>query len=101
MIARYDEQAIKPDADLVAQRAKKIGDLGVLFRLAGLSGVAREEDEIDAAFFLEQRFQMTPPRITENPPPAPRLLLVWASRVKVRNVEKLQAILAVCHGSQP
>ena len=81
VIAWNDEQSIEPDGELLAQCAQKIGDFGVLFRLAGLSGVAGEEDEMDRPFFLEERFEMPPPRITENPTPAPRLLFAWAFRV--------------------
>jgi hypothetical protein len=63
-----------------------------------LRGVAGEEDEVDTAFFIEQRFQIAEPRIAQDTPAAPRLLLMRTFGVEVRNVEELQAILAVRHG---
>src|SRR5439155_359481 len=99
VIAWNHEQAVKSDVDLLAEDLKEVRYLGVLVNPAGLCGVTGEEDEMNESFFLEQRFQIPPPRSAKNTPAPPRLRFLGTLGVKVRYVQKLQAIVAVRHGS--
>ena len=56
VIAGDDKETVGLEVELFEQRAEKVGDFGVLLELAGLRGIAGEEDKVDAAFFIEQRF---------------------------------------------
>ena len=99
MVARDQEQAFEPDVERVAERLEEACCFGVFVRFSRLHRVTSEEDEVEAALLLAQGFQISPPRVAEYTPTAPRLLFVCALRMEVRNMQKLQAILPVCHGS--
>ncbi len=92
MIAGDNENPVGRDAEFFAQRGQEICDLGVLLGLAGLRGIAGEEDEVDAAFFGEQGLQITKPGIAQDPPPAPWLLFFGTLCVEVRDVQELEAV---------
>jgi hypothetical protein len=98
VISWDNKQAVGLEVELFEQRAQEVGDLGVLLGLAGLRRIASEEDEVDVAFFIDQRLQIAEPGIAQNTSPTPRLLLLRTLGVEVGNVQELQAILAVRHG---
>ncbi len=85
MVTWDDEQTLDPDIEFRAERTEEIRNFGVLFRLAGLRGIAGEKDEVDGPFFLSKGFQISQPGVAEDAPPAPRLLLPRAFGMQIRN----------------
>ena len=67
--------------------------------LAGLGGVAGEEDEIDGAFFVEQSFQIALPGVAQNTAAAPRFLLARTFQMEIGEVQEFEGVLPEGHGS--
>ena len=97
-VAGNDEQTVEAEIEFRAQRLEEIRYFGVFVRPARLRGIAGEENKMDESFFFEQRFQISPPWVAQNSATAPWLFLSRALGVEVRNMQKLQTILPVCHG---